>query len=392
MRSTFDASEPQALSIREKFLRITLGIGILVLFYSMGTTLAANIGLGSSTTEFGQGIVGATACDNQIVVKPIAFFDNAATPNPQTTPASTGVFLLKSIAVTDVDSVGCDGKWLTFKAFNSSSSSPLEAASGLASFSVLNTSGTYSTTQGGFTVTTNSSSSFTIEFSTPVSTSSVVSRVTLESTDSSPAPITVTFAVGDVGPGGGRIFFVSETGFSCGSAFTSTGSPIGDLCHYLEAAPATWSGGANDPSKVWATAGYTTTDIVGISNNSTAYNNAAAIGLGYKNSVAIVNQGSTSLSAAGAARAYTGGGKSDWYLPTTAELNLLCQWARGVTQNVAVTCSGGSNNAAFFTDPAYWSSSEVAADQARVQYFNSSGAQDGRAKGDNNKVRPIRAF
>ncbi|MEY4024344.1 MAG: hypothetical protein RLZ23_1305 [Actinomycetota bacterium] len=352
---------------------------------------SANINLGASSPEFGQGLVKTVACDSQIFVKPVASFDNSLTASPPPTPSATGVFLLKSIVVSDIDSTNCDGIWFTFKAFNSSNSTPLEITSGLLSFSVLNTSGTYSTTQSGFSVTTNNSTSFTINFTTPILSSGSVAKVTLESSNSAPTQLAVSYSVGDTGPGGGQIFYVSNAGFNCGSSFTSTGSPTGGLCHYLEAAPVTWAG-SSDPSKVWATAGYTTTDIAGITNDVTAYNNAAAIGLGYKNSTLIVGQGNTSSSAAGSARAYTGGGKSDWYLATTAELNLLCQWSRGMTQDVTALCTSGTDNANFFTNPAYWSSSEVAADQARVLYFNGSGAQDGRAKGDTNKVRPIRAF
>lgn len=378
---------------RAKAMRIAGGTALLVLLYSIGSTLAANINLGTGTTEFGQGIQVTTACDSQISVTPQASFNNAATPSPAPTPTSVrGAFFLGSIKVSDVDSNACDGKWFTLKSFDSSSSSPMQLIDGALSFSVLNTAGSYSSSQSGFTVTTNSTSSFTITFTTPVAMSREVTRVTLESSNALPVQMVVTYSIGSVGPGGGNIFYVDANGFNCGSSFTSTGSPTGGLCKYLEAAPVTWAGGSADPSKVWSTAGFTTTDITGITNDASVYNNAAAIGLGYKNSSLIVSQGNTSASAAGSARAYTGGGKSDWYLPTTAELNLLCQWARGMTQNVTAACNAGSDNPDFVTNPAYWSSSEVAADQARVHYFNNSGAQDNRAKSDGNKVRPIRAF
>lgn len=395
VKSIFDNQHGKTpRSSRQKFLRLLGASSAVALLFSLGNTLAANISLGSSSTEFGQGIQITTACDNQITITPQAAFNNSATPSPVPTPSNvTGVFFLGSIRVSDIDSgsSACDGKWFTVKAFDSSSSQPLQAADGALSFSVLDTAGTFSSTQSGFSVTTNSASSFTITFTTPMAMSKEVARVTLETSDGMPVQMVLTYSLGTTGPGGGTIFYVDANGFNCGNAFTSTGSPFGAKCHYLEAAPATWSG-SSDPSKVWASAGFTTSDISGISNDATPYNNAATIGLGYKNSLAIVAQGNTSVTAAGSARAYTGGGKSDWHLPTTTELNLLCQWARGVTQNPAVQCAGGNDNADFATNPAYWSSSEVAADQARVQYFNSSGAQDGRAKSDSNKVRPIRAF
>ena len=128
------------------------------------------------------------------------------------------------------------------------------------------------------------------------------------------------------------------------------------------------------------------------------------IGLGLKNSIAIVNQGvpgsNDITTAAGAARAYAGGSKNDWYLPTTAELNLLCQWNRGVTQNVTTSCTGGTLNigtgatGSGFTAYYYWSSSEWDGGNARDANF-STGAQGFYSKGNitfADHVRPVRAF
>jgi len=386
-----EIEESLPLTPFEKVRRAVLGIGALVILYAAGTTLAANINLGSSSAEFGQGMVLATACDNQIFVKPQATFDNTTTPTPAPTPPSTGVFKVSGLVISDVNSSACDGRWFTFKLFDVSNSTPLQAAAGYLSFSVLNTAGTYSTTQSGFTVTTNSSTSFTISFTSPILATSTFSKVTLESSNSAPTQLVSTYALGDTGPGGGLVFYTSSAGFNCGSSFSSTGSSAGGLCHYLEAAPVTWAG-SSDPSKIWADASYVTTVISGIALDASPYNNAGGIGLGYKNSTLIVAQGNSIATAAGSARAYNGGGKSDWYLPTTAELNLLCQWSRGMTQDVTALCTSGTDNANFFTNPGYWSSSQSLADQARIQYFNNSGAQDSRAKGDSNKVRPIRAF
>ena len=126
-------------------------------------------------------------------------------------------------------------------------------------------------------------------------------------------------------------------------------------------------------------------------------NNASGIGLGYKNSLAIVNQGNDTTTAAGAARAYGGGSKSDWYLPTAAELNLLCQWARNVTQSVTTACTGGTLNTGtgasggFSPVTPYWSSSEVGTVGAWGQFF-SDGIQTGETKDRRLLVRPVRAF
>jgi hypothetical protein len=127
-----------------------------------------------------------------------------------------------------------------------------------------------------------------------------------------------------------------------------------------------------------------------------AYNNASGIGLGYKNSLAIVAQGNDTTTAAGAARAYSGGSQSDWYLPTTAELNLLCQWARNVAQSVTTPCTGGNLNTGTglgggFSTDLYWSSSENGDPFAWGQRFD-SGSQYPSTKYYPYYVRPVRAF
>jgi hypothetical protein len=207
----------------------------------------------------------------------------------------------------------------------------------------------------------------------------------------------VIYTVGQTGPGGGIVYYVSA------SDFTSTGSACNTTCKYLEAAPSGWNSGA-DPQKPWATgtadSGNAILDVGGITNDNPEYNNALGVGLGYANSLAIVTQnGAGTTYAAGAARAYTGGSKTDWYLPTTAELNLLCQWNRGVAINVATVCTGGNLNSgtygagsAGFVEDFYWSSSERNNDNAWLQFFG-NGVQSVNFKGDATRyVRPVRAF
>ena len=201
-------------------------------------------------------------------------------------------------------------------------------------------------------------------------------------------------AVGNDGPGGGKVFYVHASGtFDCGATLSQN-------CKYLEVAPNTWSalsGGTRDPRLFWAISTYASTDILTITNDSSAYNNALGIGLGYKNSLAIVGQGNGTTTAAGAARAYSGGSQSDWYLPTTAELNLLCQWARGVDQSVTSRCTGGTLNTGTgasggFSFNYYLSSSEKSAIDAHEQNF-SNGLQGSTGKNyGGDSVRPIRAF
>ena len=214
-----------------------------------------------------------------------------------------------------------------------------------------------------------------------------------------------TCIVGDRGPGGGIVYYVDNVGFSCGPTLAAT-------CKHLEVAPIGWTGVGTEfyfpywPYLVWATgtgvptpSGNVILDITDITNDASPYNNASGIGLGYKNSVAIVTQGNDTTTAAGAARAYAGGSKNDWYLPTAAELNLLCQWNHDVTQNVSTLCiaSGATLNTGTgatgsgLGGDSYWSSSETGSGNAWLQDFY-GGAQDSRGKSRDNVVRPIRAF
>jgi len=207
------------------------------------------------------------------------------------------------------------------------------------------------------------------------------------------------YQVGDIGPGGGRVFYASTTGFNCGPSYTATGSPYNSKCYYLEAAPTTGANAWTDAAYVWS--GNTTTVINNASAPETA--TATAIGWGYRNTLAMVLQDATANKAGTIARAYRGPNNlSDWYLPSFDELNQMCKWARGVAwTSDATVCAGGTINtgagAAGFGNYDYWSSSDRGTgygDYARYQWFP-TGLQGWTAKsmsGQNLYVRPIRAF
>ena len=99
-----------------------------------------------------------------------------------------------------------------------------------------------------------------------------------------------------------------------------------------------------------------------------------------------------SLSAASIAKAYNGGGKTDWSLPSKNELNELCKYARNTGQAVGaiIRCEKGSIRSGFAADH-YWSSSELLAGYAWVQNFF-DGYQGGSNKNNAYYVRPVRAF
>ena len=204
-----------------------------------------------------------------------------------------------------------------------------------------------------------------------------------------------TCAVGENGPGGGTIYYYSSGGFNCGPTQS-------DTCNYLEVAPSTWSG-ASDPLKFWANASDYNYKIAGVSATGDPPPLASdGVGLGYKDSLAIITNGRSidSTTAAGAARAYSGGSKSDWYLPSPAELNLLCQWARGVAPSITTSCTGGTLNSttygagsAGFTRDYYWTSTqENIASYAHTRRFDTGNAYAALKNANFVGVRPIRAF
>ena len=198
-------------------------------------------------------------------------------------------------------------------------------------------------------------------------------------------------AIGETGPGGGKVFYYSAAGFSCGPDFSST-------CHYLEVAPVTWKA-STDPAFRWDPNGGD--DVhANIPNNANPHLLTSEIGLGYKNSVVLFNfYGNNDDYAAGAARRYAGGGKSDWYLGSAVEMNILAYWSKGLTPNPTVSSGPGNMTQGGFninSSDAYWTSSESIASE----YFNAwkrlfSSTSNGA--GEDHKsflryVRPIRAF
>lgn len=137
-------------------------------------------------------------------------------------------------------------------------------------------------------------------------------------------------AVGDTGPGGGKVFYAP------GGTFTETGAACGSSCRHLEAAPVDWnSGGSPDPSLQWGggdgTAGQCSNKpILDLSDDGAA--NAMGIGRGFANTAAIMaacpdSSGPNSAPAALAASTYAptvnGAVVTGWFLPSLEELIIL---------------------------------------------------------------------
>ena len=160
--------------------------------------------------------------------------------------------------------------------------------------------------------------------------------------------------------GGGIVFYIFESG--------DTGYVAGET-HGLIAAEADQS-----IALQWYNGSYVTTGATG-----------TAIGTGAANTTAIISvQGTETSYAARLARAYTGGGYTDWFLPSKDELNLMYQ-------NIGQGDDLGLGNVGNFDDDYYWSSTEFDTNDAWLQLF-SYGYQFIINKFNTVNVRAVRAF
>jgi len=256
----------------------------------------------------------------------------------------------------------------------------------------------FNTTTGALTGTPNTVAAATTYTITATNTSA-------SATQTFTLTVTAVYTVGQRGPGGGIVYYVSD------NYFTSTGSTCNTECKYLEVAPSTWQSGgisvADDSGYVWSNNGTATTgqDIVTASTEGVPAQSANEkfnwkIGQGFYNTSVMKVSGAISAAQA-AVLAYAGGSTAgQWFIPSINELNELCKYARGQTTGdlkVACTSSGTLKTTAIAgTDLGgfveyYWSSSERDAFSAWFQRFN-GGTPGPTTKGNPYWVRPVRAF
>jgi uncharacterized repeat protein (TIGR02543 family) len=183
--------------------------------------------------------------------------------------------------------------------------------------------------------------------------------------------------IGASGPGGGTIFYSD----------TARG-----MCY--EFAPNGWnvSTPSADPAVVWAL------------NTSACYENiagargtAVGTGLANTNAITVLCPTAAHAPAAWAARNFSGGGLTDWFLPSLGELNQLCKYARGQSTAVAdeaAICGSGGTLASGFTADWYWSSSQASspASFARGQKLGDGLQGTGYKDSNSMPVRPVRAW
>ena len=160
--------------------------------------------------------------------------------------------------------------------------------------------------------------------------------------------------IGDVGPGQGIVFY-------------DAGSPQ-PWGRYLEAAPRGWNGKGRDPAAQWCDKAhsYSGSQIKGA--------RGLLVGTGAKNTAAMVAACKTGAGVL--AHAYTGGGRTDWFLPSQGELIALYQ-QKGI---VGGLLGGG-----------HWSSSQADSGFDWMQDF-ADGMKINSHTYNRYYVRPVRSF
>ncbi|MDY0140552.1 MAG: hypothetical protein RBR97_01505 [Bacteroidales bacterium] len=164
--------------------------------------------------------------------------------------------------------------------------------------------------------------------------------------------------------GGGIVFYILQTG-DLGYVETETHGLICDIADLNDAH--------------WADYGCYDSDVNGAE--------ATAIGTGMQNTINIISdcQGESAYLAAELCAISTNAGYTDWFLPSSLELNQM--YISSSSINSGALANGGMS---FISTP-YWSSTEFSNTTAISQYLDdgTSGAEDKEAT---NNVRAIRVF
>ncbi len=175
-----NAPAPRKSAPKKSNLKSLAGLATVAAVAVLGSTLAANISLGTGNAiEFGQGVQVASACDDSITLSPKVTFRNGANP----------VFMLSTVSFSDVNATSCNGKTLSLNAYGDTSATPLQLAttSGNAALTTatIGVSSTPTASAGAViaspTGMSGTTGSFDLGFSTPSSTSGAVYKLTLQS-------------------------------------------------------------------------------------------------------------------------------------------------------------------------------------------------------------------
>ena len=196
-----------------------------------------------------------------------------------------------------------------------------------------------------------------------------------------------TCAVGDTGPGGGIVFYDAGAVLPWG--------------RFLEVACLGWQqncdGTTEDPTVEW-----------GCSDQNIDGAEGGEIGDGKQNTADIVRDCATDGIAARLADNLVLHGQSEWFLPSSGELNALCKWVVSDIENSTCNNDGNTGNPAgpihegfsSSSNPysTFWSSTENSGNSLESLQAIYRSFADGNSGGSNKNnvsfgsVRPIRAF
>jgi hypothetical protein len=171
--------------------------------------------------------------------------------------------------------------------------------------------------------------------------------------------------VGDTGPGGGTIFYISPTVINAATGISAGG-------RYLEVAPLNWSGLSVESTTAWAKV------------QTSVINTSSAIGSGAENTRLINSALGTNALAAKIAADLSfpsSGAKTDWFLPSTLELKEMYDalYAPNLAGNLSIRN--------------YWSSTQgTNTAQADTYWFGDGGLVSTTDKLNSFTLRPIRAY
>ncbi len=177
-----NAPAPRKSAPKKSNLKSLAGLATVAAVAVLGSTLAANISLGSgSALEFGQGVQVTAACDNSITLAPKVTFVNGANP----------VFMLSTISFSELNGTACTGKTLQLNAYGDTSATPLQiatVASSAASVATIGINGSTPTTSAGFVIANAlnnaaATASFDLGIAIPSATSGSVYKLTLQSSN-----------------------------------------------------------------------------------------------------------------------------------------------------------------------------------------------------------------
>jgi len=368
-----DPNEDETLPRRKTPLILASILILLAGGLFLNTTLAGNIRINSGVAvEFGQGSVATAACSGSSIL--------TLTPNSTfVNSAGGGSFYFTSLTVSGIPT-SCNGSDFNISAYSDTGNAlPLfNTTSTIAS--IWDNGNSFQGGKGWLGSTISSASgTFTVNFTTPVALASSVAKISLQSLGHAAGNCATEniCSVGDIGPGGGTVFYVS-------SAFTETGATCSTNCHYLEWAPVSWAS-TQSQNGSFIEPGTATTDAgtyVFPANN--LLGTSTALGSGFNNTSLMAtapSPGTSSTNAALASRLYAASDTSagQWFLPSQQELILMAQ--------SSAQAIGG------FQARYYWTSTEQGAtNQIEVHMPDAGISADARGSVNSHLFRPIRAF